>query len=97
MDQQLSQLEESVCHIMEIAQATLEKLKSLPLCNEQEISDLSIEYTRVVGEVQQKLKSCSCDILSSSLIPDKAQYGTMLKEFAESQVADLNCSSNDAK
>jgi len=86
MDQQLTEVEENICSIMEVAKSTLEKLKSLPLCNEEEIAALSVEYARLVAEVQLKLKECSSDILSSSLTPDKAQYASQLKDYVESQI-----------
>jgi signal transduction histidine kinase len=88
MEQQLDEVEDSVFRIMEVAKQTLEKLKSLPLCNEQEIEALSDEYARLVGEVQRKLKVCSGDILSSSLTPGKAQYASQLKDFIEGQLVE---------
>ena len=85
MDHRLSEIEESVCDIMEVAKQTLEKLQHLPICEESEIAALSTKYLDLVALVQEKMKSCSNEILSSSLTPEKAPYADLLKEYIENQ------------
>ena len=94
MEDQLTDIEQDVCGIMEIAKQTLEKLQSLPSCNESEIAQLSTQYMDLVAQVQSKMKLCSGEILSLSLTPEKAPYADLLKKHIAQQSTQISKGTN---